>query len=92
MINKIIPKQDKLKHFYLWTLGFLLLSIPLLFVFYHAIAMYISYTTTVLTAGYKEVIKDWRREKGTPEWADFWFSILAPSLIMVLYICLVNLK
>ena len=91
MIDKLIPQVDKLKHFYLWTIGFLLLSIPLLFVFHHIVAMYISYCATVLTTGAKEVIKDYYLEQGKPEWLDFWFSILAPSLIMVLYICLINL-
>ena len=91
MIDKLIPKADKLKHFYLWTIGFLFLSIPLLFVLHHVVAMYLSYFATVLTAGYKEVVKDYLRGQGAPDWLDFWFSILAPSLIMVLYICLINL-
>ncbi len=90
MINLLIPQIDKLKHFYLWTLGFLILSIILSLFLPNTLAMYISYVVTVLTAGGKEVLKDYYLGQGTPEWKDFSFSILAPSLTMILYFCVIN--
>lgn len=84
----MIPEIDKLKHFYIWTMGFIILSIVLVQFLSNDVALYISYVVTIITAGGKEVIKDWRMKQGTPEWMDFWFSILAPTLIMLLYICL----
>lgn len=88
-IDKYIPQTDKLKHFYLWTLLFLGLAIILTFIFEKKTALIMSYVFTVLTAAFKEIVKDWLKAKGTPEMLDFLFSILAPTLSIILcYICL----
>ena len=87
MIDKYIPKIDKLKHFYLWTLFFLFASIVLVCFIDNTIAMCISYGLTVLTAAGKEY-RDTKNPKRHSEWLDFWFSIFAPSLIIILVIIL----
>ena len=86
----MIPEIDKLKHFYLWTLGFVVCAILLVQVLDNDLAMYISYSLTVLTAAGKEIVNDYLLKRGKAEWLDFWFSVLAPSLIMILYICLIK--
>ncbi len=87
MIEKIIPTVDKLKHFYLWTLFFLFTSILLVSFVDNNTAIGVSYGLTVLTAALKEYT-DSKNPKRHSEWLDFWFSILAPSLITILLIIL----
>ena len=89
-IDKYIPKIDKLKHFYLWTNFFLLTSIILgvacLILYIHVLfGVGVSYVATVFTAARKEY-KDSKNPNRCAEWLDFWFSILAPTLIMVLIV------
>ena len=86
-INLIIPSHDKLKHFYLWTLFFLLTSILLIYFIDNDKAIGLAYGLTVFTAAMKEY-KDSKNTNRNSEWLDFWFSILAPSLITLLMIIL----
>jgi ACR3 family arsenite efflux pump ArsB len=93
-INKLIPKDDKLKHYFLWSMAFIVGAIVLTPVFHnigHFTGSVIAYIITVLTAGYKELIQDWLRKKGNPEWLDFLFSVLSPTLIMaMLYVLFIH--
>lgn len=67
-LNKyLIPREDKLKHFYLWTIMYFILKyICLYFDLDKMIAVYI----TVGSAIFKEVVWDWLLGKGTPELKD----------------------
>ena len=87
-INLIIPAQDKLKHFYLWTVLYFVLAFPLMIFFKSCLALYISLGIVVFTAAYKELVIDGLQEKGKKELLDFVFSIASPLLFTVLY----NLK
>lgn len=83
-VNKIIPTVDKLKHNYLWSLLFFGLSYLLIPFINNTVAILISLSVVVITAALKEY-NDCRSEEGTPEWLDFWFSILTPCLATGLY-------
>jgi len=83
-VNKIIPTADKLKHNYLWSLLFFGLSYFLIAFIDNTVALLISLSVVIITAALKEY-NDWRSKEGTPEWLDFWFSILIPCLATGLY-------
>ena len=50
------------------------------------IALIIAYFIVVITAAGKELYKDWFKKQGTPEWKDFWFSIMFSTLYLITYI------
>lgn len=77
-------QTDKLLHSFWCTLLFFGFAIPLSFFLNKDIALYISYFVCFIIAAVKEIIHDWRMEKGKPEWLDFWYSILFPSLVIIL--------
>ena len=92
-VNYFIPKIDKLKHFYLWEMFFILSAIFTTVICRSIdvsvwIGIIVSYLLTVLTALRKEW-KDSKSEKNKSELADFVYSVLAPTLsVILLYICL----
>ena len=88
MIEKIIPADDKLKHFYLWTVLYFVLAFPLIIFLKDWLALCISLGVVVFTAAYKELVIDGLQGKGKKELLDFVFSALAPLLFTILY----NLK
>jgi len=84
-VNVIIPAIDKLKHFYLWTVLYFAIALPLIVFIEDCIAVCISLGVVVFTAAYKEVVIDGLQGKGKKELLDFSFSILAPLLFTALY-------
>ena len=86
MVEKLIPQIDKLKHFYLWTLlFFLILLIGKVFpknLFY--IVEWFSYFVVLITAMWKEIVKDWIKGKGNAEFMDFFYSVIVASLYMII--------
>lgn len=85
IVNKLIPKEDKLKHAYLWTLAFLVSAIVLVLILDNNLAINISLGLTIFTAAYKELIIDGLQGKGRVEFLDFIYSILFPLEFTVLY-------
>jgi hypothetical protein len=87
IVKFLIPAEDKLQHYYLWSLIFF----ALVFTFdaIHGVfpKLYISdwwaYAVTIYTALWKEVYHDWYKKKGTPSVKDFIFGILMASLFML---------
>ena len=84
-IEDIIPAHDKLKHFYLWTLQYIILAAMLMPLTENLIAITASLLVSVFTSAKKE-LDDLIKKNGTPEVLDFLFSILAPFGFTVLYI------
>lgn len=84
-IEDIIPAQDKLKHFYLWTLLYLALAAILVPFMDDLIAITAALLVSVITSAKKE-LDDLIKKNGTPEVLDFLFSILAPFGFTILYI------
>lgn len=74
ILNSLIPKEDKLKHFYI---GSFVLFICLCF-----FSMWWSFLIVSLVAITKEIF-DYISKKGTPEFLDFLFTIL-PSILYLL--------
>ncbi|MEI6865807.1 hypothetical protein [Flavicella sp.] len=89
-VKKIIPEIDKLQHLYLWSLAFFIGVIGMLFLslLFDSVTkntvMLSVYIITLFTAGRKEFF-DWYRGTGKPEFLDFFFSVLIPSLCMLVY-------
>lgn len=97
VLNDIIPKIDKLKHFYLWSLFFFAMAIPFmllsfLFRIHWIVSVIASCVICIITAGAKELVKDKWMNEGTPEWEDFLFSIATPSLCTFMCILIYTLS
>ncbi len=88
-INIIIPKIDKLKHFYLWTL--LYLAVLFLLLAFSFVGFSINYSfiisclVVLVTAFWKEFIIDGLQGKGKKEVLDIVYSVLAPVLFTLVY-------
>jgi hypothetical protein len=82
----VMPATDKLKHYYLWSLGFFAMIYGLDFI-EASTGLYISdwfaFGATVLSALWKEVYHDWYLKKGNPEVKDFIAGIAVALLYMI---------
>ena len=86
VVKWLIPKKDKLEHYYLWSVAFF--SMVYLFdLIENLTGFYISdwyaFGIVIYTALWKELYHDWYCKKGTPELKDFIAGIAIASLYMI---------
>ena len=81
----VIPAEDKLKHYYLWSVAFFAMILVFMLIekttgFY--ISDWWAFGVVVYTALWKELYHDWYCDKGTPEVKDFLAGIAIATLYM----------
>lgn len=81
---------DKNKHWRWFGLFYLVVVAILSFTELDQVWMFvIALLATIIVAGAKEVVWDKWMHKGTPEWADFWYSITLPTFV-TFFVWMVN--
>lgn len=68
-------KKDKIKHF--------IAGMAIFLIVWAIVNIHVALIATIVIAGGKEIY-DHLSGKGTPEWADFWASVLLPIFLYLL--------
>jgi len=85
VVRRILPANDKLKHYYLWSLFFFMMVYGFDLID-HLVRIRISdwwaFGIVIYTAAWKELYHDWYCGKGTAEYKDFFAGIAIATLYM----------